>query len=465
MNKRSDSHINLLFIILILFAFICIGCSEIQPSPTSLPGNLPISTQMPILENPTKVFTPTETFTPTPTLIPQISQTVTPQSTKPQEPTAILLPQLRGAGLLSIYRNSTRTGNNYFLDENGNIISKVPYYDAKIQAPGQPCYFYGVNENYVDSIFVRKYNVFGDEIFKKTLPIRTELREKRQIYNLALSPNAEWVTYVWPSGADAQSFMDPLDSKSLDLDLIGVNQTDGIPITITVSGGSTKHGPTWSPDSRFFAYSDHDSSGTDQIYRMDPSSKMKVQLSSFGSAKPFDIRELAFSPDGTKIAFYGTIRHETPAAGQSTPLYWGEGVVGSISIQDKITQFFPLPRQFYNPQGPVWWNQSSNQFMILLQGYGPEQNFYSGDLVAWFDIKIGKIVHQYPDEIKEEFPIRDVFPLKDIDRVLIYRSQPLVYDTDSATFQEIKFLDLQFSISGFIYLNGITNLDSCASFR
>jgi hypothetical protein len=196
---------------------------------------------------------------------------------------------------------------------------------------------------------------------------------------------------------------------------------------------------------------------------MDPSSKIKLQLSSFDSAKPFHLRELAVSPDGTKIAFYGTIFHETPAAGQSTPPHWGEGVVGSISIQDKVTQFFPLPRQFFDPRGPIWWNELSNKFMILLQGYGPEQNFYSGDLVTWFDVKIGKIIHQYPNKIQEEFPISDVFPLKDIERVLIYRNQPLVYDTDSATFQQIKFLDAQSSIAGFISLNGITSLDSCIS--
>jgi hypothetical protein len=265
MNKRSDSHGNMLFIVFILSAFTFIGCSGIQPSPYSSATNLPISTMMPILQYPTQVLAPTDMFTSTATIIPRISQTLTSQSTKTQKPTGILLPKLRGAGLFSIYSKSTRTGSNYFLDEYGNIISTAPYFDAKIQTPGQPCYFYGVNENYADSIFVSKYNISGDDILKKTIPIRPELRERRQIYNLALSQNAEWVTYVWPSGADAQSLMDPLDSNSLELDLIGVNQTDWIPITITVSGGSTKHGPTWSPDSRFFVYSDHDSNGIDQI--------------------------------------------------------------------------------------------------------------------------------------------------------------------------------------------------------
>jgi hypothetical protein len=463
MPPKTAFQIVLIYIL--IYAFLNSGCnpnySRSLGVATKEPSQEVVQSTLPFMETriPTPITLVATVNLPTFSLTSTQDLTLPPRQTQEFTKTSTNYSVL--AGMISISENSSQSGNNYVLDENGNITWTVPYFEADLQVPGQPCFFYGATENYRDRIQIKKYSLQGEIVQEKDIKILPEIRDKRDIHNLSFSPNAEWITYVWPSGLDAKDLMDPMDSMNLELDLINVNQINGIPITITNSGGSTRLGGTWSPDSRHLAYSDRDSFGIDQIYILDLASNQKVKISSFGSARPFKLKELKFSPDGSTIAFYGAILHEIAAPNQSTSLFWNEGIVGTISLQNKKTQFYALPKDFFNPIGSIWWNQKSDQFLILLEGYGPEQNFYSGDLTAWFGVQADKIIHTFPEKVTEDVSIRYIFPIKDIERVVIYGDTTLVYDKTINSTLERKFPDKKSIFLNYLYLNGTVNLSSC----
>ncbi len=429
-----------------LFGFILLGCQEITDFTNF--QRIPTVTQITV-DQIHATNTPVEGEIPTP----KDAQTIIAKQT--QTPLEKVAAPRIGVGILRSYADPDRTGpKDFVFDENGAIIATYPRFSSSIGFTKDPCFIYGIDGN-SKGIRIRKYNWDQETLEEKNVPIRQELAHKNNNHHFSLSPNGEWISYVWLSGV--QNGMDPWVAENLNLEIVNVNQVDGIPYSVTEAGGATKEGVSWSPDGKSIAYSDRDKDGVYQLYLLDLLTKNKVQISSFDQINSFQMQEIQFSPKGDFVAFTGTVTHKVET---KTDRFWYEGKIGVIHLKDKKTDIYQLPDISFYPSGKLYWNDAGDHFVTVLKELTPDLKIAS-DFIVWFATSTGKIVHSYPEIGTAGSSITAIFPLKGIDRLIIYEKST-VFDVSTSSLKAIEFPNLCCSDFSYAPLQDV-NIDSCSS--
>ncbi len=431
---------NILSLILTFFLLLY-GCS--QNNTTRVPFT------QPALEfTPTAGETDTGTSSKITTNITATALTATPAVT----PEAVHFSSDTFQLIINAYRNEmgTRLVNEY-----GETLRKTDNLYGDITFSLDPCFFYGFQNKLPE----------GNGIQINTVSMQWEVVNRREIFfdseypyegrfHVSASPDLKWISFVRPSGDNG---FDERDSSNLYLELMQVNDQNGLPNNLTPRGGSGYQGAGWSPDSRYLAFSDRDENGIVQIQILDLQSQLTTQLTHFGEEfRDQNIRQIQFSPNGNWIAF----------------ISWREqglGKIGLIDLEDYTLKWMQLPGSLYGPSmSTFWWQRDSRQILLLLDGED-RQGQYSNTLIAWYDVRTGELVQSFPKKGQGGYHIEKIFPLKDIDRVgfLAYQESDnsgakyWMFDRKDGTLVRIDLPFLDASPVYFVIASRDISLDTC----
>lgn len=316
-------------------------------------------------------------------------------------------------GLL-IYSHTPGIGA-LFIGENGEILRNVTAKYSDLSFSPDKDHIYGFSTFGPDGsgFIVDVLDYSGNILNHRTIQIDPTYYSLL-IFGLANSPDGKWINYIIPSG---DNNFDPRFSSKRDLWLLNIQEEGSQPIKITENGGMAIGGGSWSPDGRYLAYTDMDTSGIIQIFNIDIGTGKKSQLSSFDEGyRGLEISKISYSPSGEKLGYIGTYAREH------------RGQVGFIKLDEQLTIQAKLPNANYIPSTPYfWWSEEGIEMALLLEGRDLK-NIYNNDLIVWFDTNSGEIIRTFPEKEDIGYVIEIMFPLDDISRIGFYGFNPK--DTD-----------------------------------
>lgn len=201
-------------------------------------------------------------------------------------------------------------------------------------------------------------------------------QENSRTYFTRLSPNGLWLAYNIGHGGDVQIDMDT-EAEFNDIGIISQESPDN-PIFVTDSGVVGDF--TWSPDSRWLAYTDEDDRGIKQLYRFSPSNGTKKQLTFRNET--LRTGHQVWSPDGRFIATSirkGEIENE-------------RGGVEIIDLRNRSrVEVMPDTEVFSGVRSrQIWWSPESKTVVFSGRGY---QDRYSQ--IYWVDAESGEIIDSF----------------------------------------------------------------------
>jgi hypothetical protein len=440
-HKLAKRWICLILALLLLHA----GCNEKGTS--SIPALVIKPSSEIVTLTPIKTRLAIDTaITPEP---PQRLTTNTPKTAELITITPALASLDKAVGIIHAdYDPTGKKASDFIIDENGNILSSFIGTGNYSMVGEDPCHFYSVRELYKKGIALMKWDLQGNQVDTKVIPIPSSMQHPFHIFGVSLSPDGQWISYYWTS--EGEEHYDPRDAENRNLELLHVSESTTPPISVTSHGRSTKQGGRWSPDSHWLAYSDRDEQGNFQIYLFDPMTKEKKQISQFDLANIAAIDEIRFSPDGEKIAFLAVKPTKTNNDNPSVKI--ADGVVGIIHLNKKKIDYFSYSDQT-RAGDTIYWSSDSTQFVTVIGRMG-------GDHLVWFDAYSMEIVFAFPELETTGIIVSNIFPLGNTNKLFIY-GENIVYDRVSSSVKKVVFPDLCCSNSNYLAFQEKVDLRYC----
>ncbi len=188
-----------------------------------------------------------------------------------------------------------------FLDSNDEILwmTEDRYSDLTFDPSG--CFLFSgwSRGQYAE---LSKLSLKGQVLDTKSITYDENLKTPDEAFGFLPSPTGDFLAYMVGSGEGGRG---PADAEFLDVGLIDFrDDRSSKPAMLTSNGGGPTSGSVWSSDGQYLAFSDFDENGIVQILVYGIEEERTYQLSNFGEEmRNWEISDLIWSPDGTKVAF------------------------------------------------------------------------------------------------------------------------------------------------------------------
>lgn len=239
-------------------------------------------------------------------------------------------------------------------------------------------------------------------------------------YLPSISPDGDWVAFKEASGAMGQSYA---DASNQDVKIVAITSMPVHPsIKLTEYGGAFVTKLAWSPDSRYFSFTDFDVNGITQVYIYDTNTGEKNQVTQFLSQK--DIFEIKWSPDSITIAA-SVFEKEVTDYGYTK----SAGEIILISIQDQVVRKANLDENNVD-QIFFWWGSENRLFLYT------ESTHEEGGSLSWYSATINRVERKVNLSTSLENGWSSYgFPLsEDLNLIAILGGAIYIYDSSSGEY-------------------------------
>ncbi|MBM3137480.1 MAG: hypothetical protein FJZ98_04765 [Chloroflexi bacterium] len=289
---------------------------------------------------------------------------------------------------------------------------------------------------YAHEIQIITLDVYGVEVERKIVPLMNS-ESTEFTYDYVLSPDGLLLAYKRISGTYGISYD---TARIQDVEILGIDgQTHRQGKKLTERGGAWFVDLTWSPDSRYLAFTDFDENHVQQILLYEPVADRIVQLTDFGlGMKDYLITGIYWSPDSSEVAFSAErIRLEHQDEEYYT-IEFQAGGLGIIKIDHKgLDWIFPFEDSIEIEH--VWWGDFSTEVLFLAEGE------LSNSRVIWYNLISGEQTTLNAHELDPDEDLWHILPLKnDLSIIGIFGKSLYIFDRDAGAFSTKDRFTYQF---------------------
>lgn len=315
------------------------------------------------------------------------------------------------------------------LDKSFNEISSFSNDSQYLYLSINDCALYALNK-LNKGIDIKKIDYHGKIIDQRKISI--DGNDDPNTYNYLISPNVDWITYIKVSGDWGMSY-DSAEVQDLFL-LENDNSQTQIPIRLSDFGGAKPESTSWSPDSKYLAFTDLDNNGVSQLFIFDVSNNRKIQISSY--SENFDIYQIHWSSDSSRIIFSQSIKTDDLRKENEI---WQYSILSDSFIKIPIDE--STPGEFF-----LWWGKN-NQIMLVFEGIsGTFEHLWLYDTnqnSIYQEIDKNDLLKRTGlNNIYSEFPLNE-----DLNTLVIF-GDPILYDIQNSSIDKIPLSTITDVFSG-----------------
>ncbi len=260
-------------------------------------------------------------------------------------------------------------------------------------------------------------------------------KESTGIYDYEPSPDGKWLVYKEVYGTN---WMCSCDAEEQDVMLFSLSHPEQQEIRLTSHRGAMAVELTWSPDSKFVAYTDYDDQGFRQIYIYDVANAEKIQLTHLSDKndKQAWVSRISWSPRSDKLAV--AIDSSRSQFSHAFPL------VGIISLKSLSVQWMEVKGDATEVGSIIW---AKDEKTILI-GTRTDPQY-----LVWYDLETEKQIRRVD---YSSFPGRflygrafsidgvDIIVIIEDNSFLLYDYLQNVYEIVAVDFPGTLFIDYEF---------------------
>jgi len=340
----------------------------------------------------------------------------------------------------------------YFFNSDLSNCYRIPSHSQDVYLNEGSCSMTGINSGLLEpALKVDKRdlydNLLSEEVYQFPEPADAEL-----IYGFTPSPDYQWIAYKQVTG---EYFRSLAEANQTDVKLVRLGDSETLAvINLSDHAGAHHANLTWSPDGRYLAFPDFDSSGVTQIYLYEPVTGKKMQLSNFTDGeKEYGISHLAWSGDSTELIFV-KVRYR-----QDEPYLYGYsgGGLGAISTtNDQVRWIIPFNEDLDIRSIHA---NSKGDLLVFSRRDTPSQEF----TIRVYAISSGTVSRTIsPSMLKNMVNIAFVIPLDvDFNRFVIDFGPTFVYDDNDHSQNVITSYPFFFSFKVITTPTGSIGFPSC----
>jgi hypothetical protein len=297
----------------------------------------------------------------------------------------------------------------FLINEDGNVLTQFRGAETSTFTPDR-CTLVSVGGAYkLDGIRITNYSVEGEEINHKDIGLEPQYLDN--YFNFSISNDQEWLSYL--TVAQDPDLYDPQFAEKLYLSLLSTSIEKAAPIPLTPNGGAPFQGAVFSPDNRWIAYSDFDSKGIIQLYRMALNGKVPEQLTTFDNQYIGQrVGVIRYSPNSDMLAYTLFGEKYIPAS------------IGILTLENQQISWLAFPEKGYRPThlGDIWWNRTGTELLAWLENTNATtSNNFSKAVAIWFNVKSGEMMDVFPSKGVQSPLIEFLFPVTDLDKIVMHR--------------------------------------------
>lgn len=288
-----------------------------------------------------------------------------------------------------------------FLDFNDEVLWMIEDRYIGLAFDPSGCFLFSgwVHDQYAE---VSKLTLKGQVLDTKSISYDENLETAGEVFGFLPSPTGDFLAYMVGSGEGGRG---PADAEFLDVGLIDFRDNrSSKPAMLTSNGGGPFSGPVWSSDGQHLAFSDFDENGIVQILVYGIEEERTYQLSNFGAEmRNWEISDLIWSPDGTKVAF-SAFRKKVEQNAEP-----GIGILGVGSNTDRsLLWVSPQSNSGYHS---LYWEPDSLRLMALRKPLAEDQLiFFDAEIGEELEV-LGPLLYETRDSERKEIIRRFILPI------------------------------------------------------